>query len=150
MKRRHQLLLGLALLAGCAQDPTGATGAAGTGSSPAAGASVDPKDPLWGNIVIPSPSPGDTNPLKVVSLGNEVHYTVMIDGAKVITYITRRVEDKDDVLHKEEFLHTESDDPKSHYEIILSYKRFYRGHYTIQAYKDNDATPIGERTFAIE
>jgi hypothetical protein len=86
----------------------------------------------------------------VVSKGNEVHYTLMIEGAKVVTYITRRTEDQNDVLHKDEFLHTESDDPQSHYEIILSYKRFYRGHYTVQAYRDNDTAPSGERTFAIE
>jgi hypothetical protein len=149
LKRRHRLLLGLALLAGCAQDPA-ATGSGAADGSRALGASEAPKDPLWGNIVIPSPSPGDTNPLKIMVVGNEVHYTVQTEGPKVMTYITRRVEDKDDLVHKDEFLHMESDDPVSHYEVVLSYKRFYHGHYSVTAFADNNSAAIGERTFSIE
>ncbi|MDB5102205.1 MAG: hypothetical protein JWM80_6626 [Cyanobacteria bacterium RYN_339] len=143
-----RILIALALLAGCTPDPTAA--GAGKSGDPYANASAPPKDPLWGNIVIPSPSPGDTNPLKVRTERNEVFYSLHREGPKVITYISRRLEDKDDVLHKGEFLHTESDDPLSHYEVVLSYKRFYKGHYSVTAYQDNDPVPAGERAFAIE
>jgi len=140
-----RLIVGLALLAGCSQDPT-STASSG---DPAPDASAA-KDPLWGTIVLASEAPDDGNPLHIRVEGLSVYYTVSKTGPRVVSYITRRDEDANDPIHKNDFLHVESDVPESEFQIVLSYKRFYHGHYTVSAYADNLDSLVGQRKFSIE
>jgi hypothetical protein len=163
--RRHlrapALVIGtlFAILAGCTetslQPATSASASPNNFSQlgPAGWDPSPPKDPLWGNIVLPEPSPGDPGVLRVRVDGLDLVYTVHLpdlDGTKVVTYITRRLEDANDVLHKDEFLHMESDVPESHFEIRLSYKRFFHGNYTVTAHADHTENALGVRNFVIE
>lgn len=161
-------------LVGCAGGgPNGANGQAGASSSPGvnivgnlpgAGYSPDPNS-IWGVIQLPSPSPGDTNPLQLALNGQDLVYTVMLSGVtapKVVTYNT--VRDADYSTPKPvpgatpttypspvvDRVQEESSDVDSHFEIRVTYKRFFHGDYTVTAIGDINPKPVGVRHFHVE
>jgi hypothetical protein len=84
-------------------------------------------------------------PFKISLEDAEIVLTTAAEGQpfREVTYIIRHEEDKSYRLQ------INSGEERNDYVVRVSFKRLYRGKYTVEAYADNEAPPIGTGRFEV-
>lgn len=138
---------------------TGAGGTAGVDGEATAAGQVDDPNSAWGVIELPSPSPGDVNPLQLALDGVNLVLTLNLSGVTAprnATYVVHRL---DPVLPPSvlalvqtpppDVIHLENDVVEDHFRVKINDKRFYPGDYEATAYGDGSPTALGTRRFHV-
>jgi hypothetical protein len=120
-------------------------------------------DPAWGVINLPSPSPGDANPLRVNKDGPDLVYTfVPAPGASVqtVTYISQRTTGQaaatgaalpvdPHASPPSDTVQQESSASENRFEVRVGYQHFYHGEYRLYAFVNRGQDASGSLDFSV-